>query len=134
MDKKNTMLLTVIAVATLLVAVVGATFAYFSVTVSGNNTATNVTGNTGKVATLTYKTGTANAYLKMTTADMAQPEEDTKYYATTSEEQSDSANGGYWINDGVKNETTKEAYKVIEKDRADYNIYIIPFIAAVEKY
>ena len=31
MDKKNTMLLTVIAVATLLVAVVGATFAYFSV-------------------------------------------------------------------------------------------------------
>ena len=30
MDKKNTMLLTVIAVATLLVAVVGATFAYFA--------------------------------------------------------------------------------------------------------
>ena len=30
MDKKNTLLLTVIAIATLLVAVVGATFAYFS--------------------------------------------------------------------------------------------------------
>ena len=29
MEKKNTLLLTVIAVATLLVAVVGATFAYF---------------------------------------------------------------------------------------------------------
>lgn len=44
MEKKNTVLLTVIAVATLLVAVVGATFAYF--------TATN--GTTG------YATGTTN--------------------------------------------------------------------------
>lgn len=36
MEKKNTILLTVIAVATLLVAVVGATFAYFTAT-SGND-------------------------------------------------------------------------------------------------
>lgn len=34
MEKKNTILLTVIAIATLLVAVVGATFAYFTATVS----------------------------------------------------------------------------------------------------
>lgn len=37
MEKKNTVLLTVIAVATLLVAVVGATFAYFSATVTEEN-------------------------------------------------------------------------------------------------
>lgn len=37
MDKKNTVLLTVIAVATLLVAVVGATFAYFSANVKEVN-------------------------------------------------------------------------------------------------
>ncbi|MBE6161031.1 MAG: hypothetical protein E7158_02250 [Firmicutes bacterium] len=37
MDKKNQVLLTVIAVATLLVAVVGATFAYFSARVVENN-------------------------------------------------------------------------------------------------
>ena len=37
MDKKNTVLLTVIAVETLLVAVVGATFAYFSANVTENN-------------------------------------------------------------------------------------------------
>ena len=43
MDKKNTMLLTVIAIATLLVAVVGATFAYFSVTATNNATATTAT-------------------------------------------------------------------------------------------
>lgn len=45
MEKKNTILLTVIAIATLLVAVVGATFAYFTATVTtdkadGNNTTT----------------------------------------------------------------------------------------------
>ena len=40
MDKKNQVLLTVIAVATLLVAVIGATFAYFSATVYENNKTT----------------------------------------------------------------------------------------------
>lgn len=42
MEKKNTILLTVIAIATLLVAVVGATFAYFTATVNTTNDA-NVT-------------------------------------------------------------------------------------------
>lgn len=49
MEKKNTILLTVIAVATLLVAVVGATFAYFTAT-------SNVTGDahsTGEINTAT---------------------------------------------------------------------------------
>jgi hypothetical protein len=35
-NKSNTLLLTVIAVATLLVAVIGATFAYFTAQISGN--------------------------------------------------------------------------------------------------
>jgi len=44
MEKRNTLLLTVIAVATLLVAVVGATFAYFASTPStGNGLALNAT-------------------------------------------------------------------------------------------
>ena len=52
MDKKNTMLLTVIAVATLLVAVVGATFAYFTAsnTATGSTTATVQTEKVGTVA------------------------------------------------------------------------------------
>ena len=40
MEKKNTVLLTVIAIATLLVAVVGATFAYFSASVTDQATVT----------------------------------------------------------------------------------------------
>ena len=54
MEKKNTILLTVIAVATLLVAVVGATFAYFtatsSVTGEGNEGTVNTATNIGSVA------------------------------------------------------------------------------------
>ena len=49
-NKKKTILLTVIAVATLLVAVVGATFAYF--TAQGGNAAEN---------TVTVQTGTAGS-------------------------------------------------------------------------
>lgn len=41
MEKKNTILLTVIAIATLLVAVVGATFAYFTATITTTNDANN---------------------------------------------------------------------------------------------
>lgn len=47
MDKKNTLLLTVIAIATLLVAVVGATFAYFTAqTGAGQSANINVTTST----------------------------------------------------------------------------------------
>ena len=50
MEKKNTLLLTVIAVATLLVAVVGATFAYFTATSTGT-----------KEQTVEVKTDTINS-------------------------------------------------------------------------
>ncbi len=51
MEKKNTILLTVIAIATLLVAVVGATFAYFTASVSTNES-------TGGKPTTTVKSKT----------------------------------------------------------------------------
>ncbi len=54
MDKKNTLLLTVIAIATLLVAVVGATFAYFTAqngnTVTANMQVTTATTNTATIS------------------------------------------------------------------------------------
>jgi hypothetical protein len=59
MEKKNTILLTVIAIATLLVAVVGATFAYFTATVgvdtnTEKNATTSVTTTTLPSATMAY--------------------------------------------------------------------------------
>ncbi len=55
--KGNTVLLTVIAVATLLVAVVGATFAYFTASVQGNNTASSVIVNTATLGNIVYENG-----------------------------------------------------------------------------
>ena len=46
-SKTNTLLLTVIGVATLLVAVIGATFAYFTAEVGGGESATTVKMNAG---------------------------------------------------------------------------------------
>ena len=68
MDKKNTMLLTVIAVATLLVAVVGATFAFFT----ASNTATGTTSaetTTTKVGSVAF-TGGGNLHIKLFENDM----------------------------------------------------------------
>lgn len=50
MDRKNVIFLTVVAIATLLVAVVGATFAYFSTTVQ-----TNISGNANQASVGTAK-------------------------------------------------------------------------------
>ena len=64
--KGNTVLLTVIAIATLLVAIVGATFAYFTATVQGNNEASSVVVTTASLGSITYENGTElkleNAY------------------------------------------------------------------------
>ena len=87
MDKKNTMLLTVIAVATLLVAVVGATFAYFAISTgdSTNTSKTTVTGSTegtnvGSVALQ----GNEDLTMKLTAADMASANQTHTFYANKS--------------------------------------------------
>lgn len=59
MEKKSVVFLTVIAVATLLVAVVGATFAYFSTTVSSNvGTTDGKYNNTAEVTTAKFSSTT----------------------------------------------------------------------------
>lgn len=57
-NKSNTMLLTVIAIATLLVAVIGATFAYFTAQINGRETASTVIVN-GSTLTISFVDGDA---------------------------------------------------------------------------
>jgi len=57
--KGTTVLLTVIGIATLLVAVVGATFAYFSASVTGTDTDTDVTITSATLGQVTFAEGTA---------------------------------------------------------------------------
>lgn len=73
-NKKNTILLTVIAVATLLVAVVGATFAYFTAQ-GGTGTSANVTVTTGTAASSEFGTfGAINIYADATTFAEGKPD------------------------------------------------------------
>ena len=55
--KKNSIFLTVLVVLTLLVAVVGGTFAYFTATIEGNDTASSIIVRTGSATTITYNNG-----------------------------------------------------------------------------
>lgn len=70
MEKKNTLLLTVIAVATLLVAVVGATFAYFGSFEPTITNTTDVNVTTGKSKTSTFVSSPALISLTVNSADM----------------------------------------------------------------
>ncbi len=55
--KENTVLLTIITVSTLLVAVIGATFAYFTSSVMGNSSASSIIVKTPDIGNITYKAG-----------------------------------------------------------------------------
>lgn len=83
MDKKNTMLLTVIAVATLLVAVVGATFAYFAVATERSEQTIKVTGEATAVGAATLETPVTAMKINLTGTQMAEDAQGTSYYSTT---------------------------------------------------
>ncbi len=74
MERKNTILLTVIAIATLLVAVVGATFAYFTATITDNRDGTEDKGQTnissGSVAETVVVSNVEENAGKFTVADV----------------------------------------------------------------
>ena len=57
-QKRQSTFLVVVGIATLLVAIVGATFAYFSITVAGNDTASSIRITTQYVGSVTFLDGT----------------------------------------------------------------------------
>lgn len=82
-DKKNTMILTIVAVATLLVAVIGASFAYFSLSVGGTaSTTANVT--TASPGNITIDGTEETISLHVTASDMSLANAGSTYYATKS--------------------------------------------------
>lgn len=80
MEKKNTILLTVIAIATLLVAVVGATFAYFTANVT---TSGNTDNRTATVKTYALTSATMNAGNEISATDVYPGFKTVKYVTIT---------------------------------------------------
>jgi len=64
-NKSNTLLLTVIAVATLLVAVIGATFAYFTANITNTESASSLTVNSASL-NIEFEDGNSSVYLAAT--------------------------------------------------------------------
>ena len=83
MDKNNTMFMTIVAVSTLIVAVVGATFAYFTSADTATGT-TKVETTTKKVGSIILNNPTNNISMKITAEQMAEDNKGAEYYATTS--------------------------------------------------
>lgn len=102
MERKNTMLLTVIAVATLLVAVVGATFAYYSVVNGTDSSTTNVNTTTEKVGTVTLQNLIPNLYLNVTATQMAEANHGHDYYAIAGNDATAAANASAVTHDIAK--------------------------------
>jgi len=71
-NKNNTVLLTIIGIATLLVAVTGATFAYFTAQLTGNETDTTIVVGAGTM-TMAYDGGDPNLLPQTATGIMPQP-------------------------------------------------------------
>ena len=58
-NKRQSLFLSIVGVATLLITVIGATFAYFTVQVTGNNAASSINVTTADVAAVTFTDGPA---------------------------------------------------------------------------
>ncbi len=78
--KKSQVLLAVIGVATLLVAVIGATFAYFSAAnVSGNSSTNTITAQTAQYGNTTVTYDGTNGTINTGTLDLKESEKGTDY-------------------------------------------------------
>ena len=81
-NKNMTIVLTIIGIATLLAAVVGATFAFYSITQTGDVTSTNVTGQTEGLGGTTLSNPTQDLHINLSTIDMNKANEGKTYYST----------------------------------------------------
>ena len=81
MEKKNSLILTVITCVSLLVLVVGATFAYYGISTVNTNNTSAFTVQTSKVGIVTMTRQTQNMHIAVSGADMAYSNIGAKYYS-----------------------------------------------------
>ncbi len=80
-DKKKMIITLVVGIVTLLILVIGATYAYFQVNTTNNNTNSNVTVKTGKPGTATLKPGVGDLHIILNNVDMSETNKGIEYYA-----------------------------------------------------
>ena len=76
----------VIGLFTILIFVIGATYAYFSIGISDTTTDSTVAGTTNKYGTASLTTNISKLYLKFTSDEMSENYQNTIYYANSDSE------------------------------------------------
>ncbi len=87
-NKKKQKVMILIGVVTLLIAVLGATYAYFQISTNTESSNTNITGSTPAKSLVTLKPGTDNLHLNISAGDMSYENKTKEYYATDAEAKS----------------------------------------------
>ena len=82
MQKKRMIFLEIIGILTLLVFVLGASFAYFGIVIKGNNTASMKSKSASTDGGITFLNKTRELYFHITENEMSKAKIGTKYYAT----------------------------------------------------
>lgn len=82
MQKKRVVFLEIISILTILVFVLGASFAYFNIIVEGNNTASMKSKSAKAEGGITFQNKTRELYFLVTEEEMSKSKVGTKYYAT----------------------------------------------------
>lgn len=81
-EKRKQKITILVGLITLLIAVLGATYAYFQIDTTSDNSNTTITGSTPKQDLVTLKGITSNLHLYISASDMSLANANNEYYAT----------------------------------------------------
>ena len=87
-SKRKVIIGSIVAVVFLLVMIIGATYAYFSINVSGDKTSTSINIETGSADYVAIKQGISNLHINLSVSDMSSSSNMSEFYATNIEDES----------------------------------------------
>ncbi len=92
-EERKILISSIVLVVTLILVVVGTTYAFFSLQIEGENTTTNVELIAGEQNEITLSGGITNYHIKLDVSDMTEDKKGTYYYGTTDSNKKYAAEG-----------------------------------------
>ena len=87
-NNKKEKIVALVGLATLLIAVLGATYAFFQINTNNESSNTSITGSTPEKSLVTLNQGTNNLHLNISASDMSYDNKTKEYYGTDVENKS----------------------------------------------
>ncbi len=92
-EERKILISSIVLVVTLILVVVGTTYAFFSLQIEGENTTTNVELTVGEQNEITLSGGITNFHINLDVSDMTEDKIWTSYYGTTDSNKKYAADG-----------------------------------------